>query len=313
VTYTKTYLVTGASGFIGRALVDRLRTEGHNVRAAVTRGPVEAGQICCSLDASVSDWERAIEGCAGVFHLAWSTVPRSANGAPLDDVNTNVVGTVRILEALRRYPTVPFVFASSGGTVYGESLEIPICESHPLRPMGVYGASKVAAENYAMAYRRQWGVDARVLRVSNPFGPGQNIQGQLGAASIFAARALMNEPIEIWGGGETVRDYVYIDDVVEAFILMMTRSPDAFIGIEPILNVGAGKGVSLNDVVRLLNNILSRRVQVIHRSARKFDVDINVLDISLAGRVLRWMPATTFEEGMRKHIRYMQDVLVKPV
>ena len=164
-----------------------------------------------------------------------------------------------------------------------------------------------------MAYRRQWGVDARVLRVSNPFGPGQNIQGQLGAASIFAARALMNEPIEIWGGGETVRDYVYIDDVVEAFILMMTRSPDAFIGIEPILNVGAGKGVSLNDVVRLLNNILSRRVQVIHRSARKFDVDINVLDISLAGRVLRWMPATTFEEGMRKHIRYMQDVLVKPV
>ncbi|MFC9041864.1 NAD-dependent epimerase/dehydratase family protein, partial [[Kitasatospora] papulosa] len=206
----KTYLVTGASGFIGRSLVERLRANGHVVRCAMRRVMDCANDVECPLGASIDTWLNAIDGVDGVFHLAWSTVPRTANGAPLDDVATNVIGTVALLEAMRRHPGVPFVFASSGGTVYGVPEADRVSESHPLRPLGVYGASKAAVEGYAMLYRRQFNVDARILRVSNPFGPGQNVEGQLGAASIFAWRALAGLDIQIWGDGSVVRDYLYI-------------------------------------------------------------------------------------------------------
>jgi UDP-glucose 4-epimerase len=107
-------------------------------------------------------------GCAGVFHLAWATVPSTANANPLADLETNVAGTVRILEALRCLPKIPILFASSGGTVYGEAKTLPLPEDHPLRPKTAYGVSKTASEHYALLYRRLWGLDTRIVRLSNP-------------------------------------------------------------------------------------------------------------------------------------------------
>jgi UDP-glucose 4-epimerase len=300
VANRKTYLVTGASGFIGRALMTRLRADGHLVRAAVKGQPSDESEFPCALDSSVADWERALDGCAGVFHLAWSTVPGTANAAPLDDLGTNVVGTVRLLEALRSSPSVPLVFASSGGTVYGAPREMPIQETHALRPMGVYGAAKVCAESYLMAYRRQWGVDARILRLSNPYGPGQNVEGQLGAASVFAWRAITGAPIQIWGNGSIVRDYVYIDDTVDAFITMMNASSRALAEVEPIVNVGSGHGVSLVEIIRIIEEQLDRRLDVRFQPSRSFDLPFNVLDVSLAKRLLEWSPVTRFSDGMAR-------------
>lgn len=291
--------MTGASGFIGKALEMRLRAEGYSVRRVVRLDRGHVDEIKCDLSDSVDVWGNALGGVDAVFHLAWSTVPKTANSAPLTDLSTNLVGTVSLLEAMRRRPRMPMIFASSGGTVYGTPESTPIKESHPLRPLGVYGAAKVSAESYAMAYRRQFGVDARILRLSNPFGPGQNVEGQLGAASVFAWRALLGEPIEIWGDGSIVRDYLFIDDTVNAFIAMMKAPDSVFSATEPVINIGSGNGVSLVDIVHVIEKILQKSIRVRYQPSRTFDIPINVLDVSLARRVLEWFPVTAFEDGIR--------------
>lgn len=299
VLKTKTYLVTGASGFIGRALVERLQADGHSVRRALRHEPSNSTDIRCPLDASSDEWARALEGVDGVFHLAWSTVPRSANSAPLSDLTTNLAGTVALLEAMRRYPGIPLMFVSSGGTVYGAPTETPISETHPLKPMSVYGASKVSAETYALVYRRQFSVDTRIVRLSNPFGPGQHAQGQFGAASVFAWRALAGCPIDIWGDGSIIRDYIFIDDTVNALQRVMNAAASVFSDVDPVLNIGSGKGTSLLEIVRVIEELLGVRLQINFQPARGFDVPANVLDISLAKRLLGWSPATSFVEGMQ--------------
>ncbi|WP_316375769.1 NAD-dependent epimerase/dehydratase family protein [Burkholderia anthina] len=308
----KTYLVTGASGFIGRSLVERLRANGHVVRCAMKRVVDRANDVECPLGASIDTWLNAIDGVDGVFHLAWSTVPRTANSAPLDDVATNVMGTVALLEAMRRHPGVPLVFASSGGTVYGVPEADRVSESHPLRPLGVYGASKVAVEGYAMLYRRQFNVDARILRVSNPFGPGQNVEGQLGAASIFAWRALAGLDIQIWGDGSVVRDYLYIDDAVDAFVATMDAPSAAFGRMDPVFNIGSGEGTSLRQIVETIGGILGTPVCVKYEAARSFDVPVSILDVSRAKQVLGWVPKTTFRDGMKETIaRFSKNTAVQ--
>ncbi|MBH9647663.1 NAD-dependent epimerase/dehydratase family protein [Burkholderia sp. SIMBA_043] len=305
----KIFLVTGGTGFLGRALVARLISDGHAVR--VSNSKADTPQNSSSngrlrMDAHVDEWREAIEGCSGIFHLAWSTVPSLANSDPVGDLETNLIGTVRLLEALRKCPDIPLVFASSGGTVYGVAETLPIPEHHPLRPLTAYGASKVAAEQYATLYQRTWNVDARVVRLSNPYGPGQNTNGQLGAASIFAARALANQKIEIWGDGSAIRDYIYIDDAVSGFIAAMCAPRSRFDVVEPVVNIGSGRGVSLREVITLLAHILERPLDVSFMPSRGFDVPASVLDIARAKALLDWNPTISFEEGLSRYIAYLK-------
>jgi UDP-glucose 4-epimerase len=306
----KTYLVTGGTGFLGQALVTRLKLEGHITRVASSVPSSSDSCLCCDLGAPIEAWRAALEGCSGVFHLAWATVPSTANANPLSDLETNVAGTVRLLEALRHSPRIPITFASSGGTVYGEPEALPLPEHHPLRPKTAYGVSKTAAEHYALLYRRLWGVDARIVRLSNPFGPGQDIRGQLGAASIFAARALAGERIEIWGDGSAIRDYIYVDDAISGLVAMMLASPDRFSAVDPVVNIGSGRGISLRDLVHLLKQILHQPMEVDYKPGRDFDVRANVLDITRAQRLLGWSPKISLEEGLSRHIAYLKQQLV---
>jgi UDP-glucose 4-epimerase len=305
----RTYLVTGGTGFLGQALVERLNTDGHITRVA-SSVPCSSGSfVACDLDAPVETWCAAVEGCSGVFHLAWATVPSTANANPLADLETNVAGTVRLLEALRHLPNVPITFVSSGGTVYGEPETLPLPEDHPLRPKTAYGVSKTAAEHYALLYRRLWGVDARIVRLSNPFGPGQDIRGQLGAASIFAARALAGERIEIWGDGGAIRDYIYVDDAISGLIATMLASPDRFGTLDPVVNIGSGRGVSLRELISALMHILAKPIDVHYKPARDFDVRANVLDITRARNLLGWSPKISLEEGLSRHIAYLKRLV----
>jgi len=184
----QTYLVTGGTGFLGCALVARLPADGRTTRIARSLPRSSGGFVACDLNAMVQAWRAAAEGCSGVFHLAWATVPKTANADPLADLEANVTGTVRLLEALRGLPNIPITFASSGGTVYGDADTLPVPEDHPLRPRTAYGVSKVAVEQYALLYRRLWAVDARIVRLSNPFGPGQDIKGN--SARLRSSRAV---------------------------------------------------------------------------------------------------------------------------
>jgi UDP-glucose 4-epimerase len=306
----QTYLVTGGTGFLGRALVAHLQADGHTTRIACSYPSSSDFFVACDLDATVEAWRAAAEGCSGVFHLAWATVPKTANADPLADLETNVAGTVRLLEALRGLENIPITFASSGGTVYGEAETLPVPEDHPLRPRTAYGASKVAVEQYALLYRRLWGVDARIVRLSNPFGPGQDIRGQLGAASIFAARALAGERIEIWGDGTTIRDYIYIDDAISGLLVTMLAPPECFGAVDPVVNIGSGRGVSLRELISLLMHIIEKPIEVAYKPARDFDVRANVLDITRARSLLGWSPRISLEEGLSRHITYLKQQIV---
>ena len=306
----QSYLVTGDTGFLGRALVARLKADGHITRVAHNL-PCSFGTfVACDLDSTVEEWHAALEGCTGVFHLAWATVPSTANADPLGDLEINVAGTVRLLEALRHLPEIPVTFASSGGTVYGEPDTLPIPEHHPLRPKTAYGVSKTTAEHYALLYRRLWGVDARIVRLSNPFGPGQDITGQVGAASIFAARALAGERIEIWGDGSAIRDYIYVDDAISGLLATMLAPVDRFGALDPVVNIGSGRGVSLRELISLLMHVLDKPIEVHYKPARDFDVRANVLDITRACSILDWCPKVSLEEGLTRHIAYLNQQLV---
>jgi UDP-glucose 4-epimerase len=306
----RTYLVTGGTGFLGQALVARLKSEGHVARLS---GSLPYGGdpfVKCDLRSPVEAWRAAVEGCSGVFHLAWATVPSTANANPLADLETNVAGTVRLLEALRHRPSIPITFVSSGGTVYGEPETLPLPEDHPLRPKTAYGVSKTAAEHYALLYRRLWGVDARIVRLSNPFGPGQDIKGQLGAASIFAARALAGERIEIWGDGSAIRDYIYVDDAISGLLAAMLAPIKCFGELDPFVNIGSGRGASLRELISLLTHILGRPIEVHYKPGRDFDVRANVLDIKRARSLLGWSPKISLEEGLARHVSYLKQQLV---
>jgi UDP-glucose 4-epimerase len=234
-----------------------------------------------------------LDGVTTIYHLAWSSLPATSNDDPIADASENIVGTLRLLQAAQGRPGIRFVFASSGGTIYGKLETAVASESHPTRPICAYGVSKLAIENYLSLYSSVWGLDAVSLRVSNAYGPGQDTTRNFGAVATFSTRAAAGEPIIIYGDGSTVRDYVYISDLVNAFI----RAGEIR-GGPPILNIGSGVGRSLNEVVQTIIAALGRPVAVHHMPKRSFDIPVSVLEIGIAKRVLSWCPKVDFNNGV---------------
>jgi UDP-glucose 4-epimerase len=295
-------LVTGASGFIGTAVLDLLARRGHQV-TALTRGnpPTrsEPGVSWLKVDPlTTTDWADILNGIEVIYHLAWSTLPHSSNADPIGDAADNLIGTLRLLEAIRKSGKVRFVFPSSGGTVYGKLSTVPVEEGHPTRPTCAYGVSKLAVEKYLAFYTQLRWIDGVALRISNAYGPNQIPAGGFGVIASFIARVMKNEPITIFGDGSVVRDFLFIDDLAEAFV----AAGEAEGGFE-VYNVGSGIGHSLDDVVAELESQLGRALAVKHTAGRNFDVPISVLDISRARTQLRWAPRTLFREGISATLR----------
>jgi UDP-glucose 4-epimerase len=298
------HLILGGNGFIGRHVALILARAGHRVTLAARRRPAYAfppdvtGRIVCkTLELGSADWDLLVEDASVVHHYAWGSIPASANSNPAGDLITNVNPMLGLLEALRRRGAGRVVFSSSGGTVYGKLRETPVRESHPVSPITAYGAGKAAAELYLNLYRAMHGMDCRIARIANPYGAGQDPTRGLGAVTTFLYRALTGQPIEIWGTGEVVRDYIHIADVA-AFLVTLARSPrtdEAF-----IFNVGSGTGTSLNGIVAELETRLERKLVVNRTQLRPFDVPANVLAIDLARHVLGWAPELSFADGIAR-------------
>lgn len=284
-------LVLGGAGFIGSHLVDGLKAAGHEVR--VFDRPQEF------LDPV--DLERALPGAELVFHLISTTVPKNSNENPALDIESNIAGTARLLELLRRHPPRRLVFISSGGTVYGVPRVTPIRESHPTDPISSYGIHKLAIEKYLHMNHALYGLDYRVLRVANAYGERQRTDKAQGAVAAFLERALRGEPIQIWGDGSVVRDYVYAGDIAHAFLQVVQYQ-----GQERVFNIGSGQGVSLNELVDAIATVIGRRPGVEYTPGRQFDVPINVLDISRAQQHLGWQPRTRLIDGLRRTYEWMR-------
>jgi UDP-glucose 4-epimerase len=310
------HLILGGSGFIGRHVATLLARQGHEVIVAGRSAskPAFASDIdelikWRRFDLECPQWDSLIEGASVIHHYAWSSVPASANDDPTLDLSTNVVSTLGLLQAMRkngRQAPARLVFASSGGTVYGRPLRLPVAEDHPLNPITAYGAAKAAVEMYLGTYRDLYGLDCRVARLANPFGAGQNLAKGLGAVTTFLHLALCHQPIVVWGDGEIIRDFIYIPDVAAGLVeLANAESTDG----HWIFNIGSGRGISLKGVIAELESKLGHRLDVSYKEGRSFDVPVSVLDISLIRETLGWRPLMSFSEGMTKTLTDLRRTL----
>tara|TARA_B100000674_G_scaffold483753_1_gene488139 strand:- start:2799 stop:3719 length:921 start_codon:yes stop_codon:yes gene_type:complete len=294
--------IIGASGFIGSHLVDALLLLGYKVRAISRNLPgLISIKSLSNPDLSlysvdIQDYHNlkgAVSGSDFVVHLAYSTVPSSSNLDPRADINVNLLGTLNLLDICSAEKVNRLIFVSSGGTVYGVPMSVPITEEHPTNPICSYGITKLAVEKYVYLYTRLYDLNGLILRVSNPYGPGQRSDASQGVIPIFLRKALNYEPLEIWGDGSSVRDYLYISDLIDSLIASLHYE-----GQEHLFNIGSGTGISLLELTRELGNLLDRSIHVIHKDSRCFDVPTNILSISKAKSCLSWSPTISISEGL---------------
>ena len=301
-------LILGGRGFLGSHIGRALLANGHRVRlfdrpGVVSAYPIddpEVEQIEGDFQ-NLGDLRGALRDVSAVIHLASTTLPKSSNDDPIHDVETNLIPTLRLLSELRNCPIASVLFASSGGTVYGMPEAIPIAETHRTKPVCAYGITKLAIEHYLELQLSLYGTPYRVLRLANPYGEGQRPDGAQGAVGVFAGRALMGEPIDIWGDGSVVRDYLHASDVANAFVRALHYD-----GTTRVFNIGAGRGHSLLDIARALESVLGKRIERRHSPKRTFDIPVNVLDISLARRELSWHPSIGLEDGLKRTLAWLR-------
>lgn len=297
-------LVIGGNGFIGSSLTIRLRQEGWQVRVldhSAPRGDVDWHGVDYrkSSHSEIEELGLAMKNVDVVYHLASTTIPSTSNLDPRRDVAENLVGALNVINAMETHDVRRIVFFSSGGTVYGNPAATPVDETSSLDPVCSYGVVKVAIEKYLAMYRHLGRIDPLIIRPSNPYGPRQSISGQQGAIAVFLGKALRKEPVEIWGDGEVVRDYIYIDDLLDLVIHANE------VGYSGILNAGTGTAHTLNDVCRIIKRATGELHSVIYKQGRPFDVRRLVLDMSKAREVLHWEPRVSLENGIDKTWRYL--------
>lgn len=300
------YSVLGAGGFLGSNLCRTLIRQGHSVRAFGRRRAFpDALHGCDWIPGDFADpasVANAISGSEVVFHLVTATTPANANVDKIADLNANVISTLHLLNACRETGVRRVVFVSSGGTVYGIPNQVPTPESAATNPITAYGISKLAIEKYLGLYEYLYGLEYRVLRVANPFGPYQVALKSQGVIAAFLHRALTGRAIEMWGDGGVIRDYIFIDDVVDALTLAATHE-----GYGRVFNVGSGEGRSLNDIVVAIDKLLGEKISVDYFPGRTVDVPISVLDTTRARNELGWRASTPFEEGLRNTLAWMRS------
>lgn len=308
-------IVLGGSGFLGQRLCSRLVKSGFRVTSVSRSGmPIggavgvlsEVEWIAAPLDSPAA--LHVLGDAAFVFHLASTTLPPSSNLDMVFDLESNAVATLRMLKASVANRVRRHIFVSSGGTVYGIPRQIPIAEGHPTEPICSYGIHKLVIEKYFSLFRSLGQLDSLIVRPSNIYGPTQPRSSPLGAVAHFTRNAIENLPIEIWGDGTTTRDYVYIEDVVDALILCIS-----YVGPEFVFNIGTARGTSLNDLVKHIQQQLSHRVTVNYRPARNFDVPVNVLDNRRAAQTLGWTPRVSLETGIKKIIEGLTTASARSV
>lgn len=301
-------LVLGAAGYIGGELTRYFLSRGASVtcfdRAMPDGARVSSGSVAEPrwVTGDFSDRERLEEALSGadyVVHLISTTIPDTSNKDLPGDLMSNVIPTLNLLDALKAMPIRKFVFVSSGGTVYGIPRTVPIAESHDTDPVCGYGIHKLAIEKYLHWYNYNHGLDYCILRLANPYSPSQISDRPQGAIGRFVYKALRNEPLDIIGDGTAIRDYIYMEDVLDVFSRTLAYSGD-----KRVFNVGSGVGHSLLDIVGIIEAAVGRPLDLRFSAARSSDVPLNILDISRIRSEFGWEPTTDLVSGIQKMVDF---------
>lgn len=305
-------IVLGAGGFIGTNLCRRLVRERFSVRAFGRsmhfRESLQGVEWTPGDFSDLSGLATIIRAGDIVFHLIHTTTPQTANLDIEADLERNVTPSLKLLDVCRTSEVARVIFVSSGGTVYGCAQQIPTSETAPTEPITAYGISKLAIEKYLALYHHLYGLDFRVLRVSNPFGPFQLTIKHQGVIAALISHGVRNETFEIWGDGTVVRDFVFVDDVVDA-LLLAAESDRAD---TRVFNIGSGQGRSLQALVRAVEKALDKKLAIKRMPARRVDVQKSVLAIDRARQVLGWEPKTDFETGLARTIEWWLERVDSP-
>lgn len=301
-------LLTGGAGFIGSHIADAYVEAGHEVLVIdnLSSGkkenvPAPARFVLCDIESDTAEEAVRTFRPEVVNHHAAQINVRASVADPRFDAEVNILGTIRLLEACRKYSVRKFLFASSGGAGYGEQEVFPADENHPVRPVSPYGVAKIAAELYLHFYRIQYGLDYTALRYSNVYGPRQDPHGEAGVVAIFCERLLKGQMAIVNGDGEQTRDYVYVGDVVRANVAALHR------GGGRSINIGTGIETNVNGIFRMIRDLSGSAQEEIHGPAMPGEQRRSCLENLLALEELEWYPETPLEEGLALTLSFFRE------
>lgn len=299
-------LVIGGSGFIGSHLVDHLLVQGMAVRV-YDRAPERFRPTPGAVDFRQGDFAdstslaEALVDVDVVYHFLSTSVPSTSNLDPVADIQGNLIGTVRLLELMRSAEVRRIVYLSSGGTIYGPPRTDSVTEEHPERPISSYGIVKSAIEKYILMEQHLHGLSPVILRASNPYGPRQGHGGVQGVIGTFLSRIAHNEPIQIWGDGSVVRDFIHVSD------LATLCAQCAMSEITGVFNAGSGEGVSIRRILDIVTEVTGQQITPTFKPGRGFDVPRVVLDISAIRSRLEWQPKIALKPGIEDTWKWIQE------
>ncbi len=302
-------LVTGGAGFIGSHVARAYHQAGHEVLAldSLLRGNKEnLGKGIELAEVDIRDREAVARVFADfkpemVNHHAAQVSVRDSVDDPLFDADVNVIGSLMLLEACQKQGTARFIFASTGGAIYGEQDSFPASEDHPEKPVSPYAVAKLAVEKYLFFYEKTYGMRWASLRYANVYGPRQDPFGEAGVVAIFSQKMLGNKAPFINGDGEQTRDYVYVSDVARSNLLALEKEATG------CFNIGTGVETSVNQVFRALRELSGSHVEERHGPPKKGEQRRSVLDPGLAKRALGWNPETPLKQGLQETIDFFRN------
>lgn len=300
-------LITGGAGFIGSHIADALLRNGHEVDiidnlSTGYRNNVPDGAEFFEISTDDAETKSLIErrNYDHICHYAAQIDLRKSTADPVSDLNNDVVASVKLLEWAVRSNVKHFVYASSGGAIYGEQDYFPADEKHRIKPESPYGLNKWIVERYMNYYNRSHGFGSSALRFANVYGPGQNSKSEAGVIAIFTDTMLRDEKVTINGTGEQTRDFVYISDVVSANLAAIEKRYNG------VLNIGTGIETTVNDIYRLLNEIIQNSQDAVHGPPMVGEQLRSVLNWSKAKEELHWSPEVSLKRGLTETVVYFK-------
>ncbi len=291
-------IVFGANGFVGQHLVRALAQCGEPVIALVgarPKNPIAGVEFVTRVFNTPDAFAPWLNTARMIIHAACRSTPGHSAGKPLVELNANLTPTLALLDALQHTPQCDLLYLSSGGTLYGDTTAHPADEQDPIRPKSYYGAGKAAAEHFIHAYAMQFNRAASIVRPSNLYGPGQTLRSGFGVIPTAFDRIQKQTPLNIWGDGSAVRDYLYIDDFIKLCLAIIDKPMPTG---SRIFNAASGEGVSLNRLIKTIQRIIGQTLLTQYDNSRTVDVARVVLNPQCAAEQFGWIPETPLDTGL---------------